>query len=107
MLELIGSELAVAGDTGIVGLRYVAGRDRDRAALLVDWRVPVTKSIRAGPRLVLEYRDARGEDARVHVRPGAHLEYRIGAFTIDAELDLEWADGELGRSALVGARYDF
>jgi len=107
MLELIGSELAVAGDTGIVGLRYVAGRDRDRAALLVDWRVPVTKSLRAGPRLVLEYRDARGEGARVHVRPGAHLEYRIGAFTIDAEMDLEWADGELGRSALLGARYDF
>ena len=107
MLELIGSELAVAGDTGIVGLRYVAGRDRDRAALLVDWRVPVTKSIRAGPRLVLEYRSARGEEARLHVRPGAHLEYRIGAFTIDAELELEWAEGELARSALVGARYDF
>ena len=107
MLELIGNELAFAGDTGIVGLRYVAGRDRDRAALLLDWRVPLAKSIRAGPRLVLEYRSAPGEVARLHLRPGAHLEYRIGAFTIDTELELEWAEGELARSALLGARYDF
>jgi hypothetical protein len=107
MLELIGSELALAGDTGILGLRYVAGEDRDRAALLLDWRVPIAKAVRAGPRVIVEYRSAEGEDARVHVRPGAHLEYRIGSFTIDAEVELEWAEGELARSLLLGARYDF
>jgi len=107
MLELIGSELAVAGDTAILGLRYVAGDDRDRAALLLDWRVPIAKAVRIGPRLIVEYRTTRADGSRIHVRPGARVEYRLGPFTIDGEVELEWAQGELARSFLLGARYDF
>lgn len=107
MFELIATDLTGRGDTAIAALRYIDGRDRERAALLLDWRFRLARPLRAGPRLVLEYRSPDDGESHLYVRPGLGVELRLGPVVFDADIEVEWAEGELGRSGLVGARYEF
>lgn len=114
-VTMIGSNVFKQGDISILGLRYADSVSTAVSSLNLNVRYPLTNAWRAGPAVVVNYRDNSGASDQVTVRPSLRIDYRwLSNITLDAELALLHIE-DLGDTAAsdtnmffeLGYRVDF
>jgi hypothetical protein len=116
--QLIVANLFREGEVGSIGVRWFDGDTSDTWSLIVNERLPITRSLRLNPRLRFDYRTSRGSDEFVlkpddpnaslpevvsatrerigsyTLRPYLGADYRIGRLTFDVDGGVEWTLGD-------------
>lgn len=89
-LQIIGNDVLMENDVGIVALRYFDGDASDTIGLTLSGRYGVLRGLRLDPRLRVDFRDTELGDRTLDVAPGLRLDYRMGPCTLDLEGTFEW-----------------
>lgn len=112
--QLIQYDFLKPGGVGILGFRYVDGASNDLVTATVDGRYPITRRLRANPRLRTDYRMTDDTGDTLSVLPSLRLDYRIWKLVFDSELAVQWLpirptgnDDRWGYSMTFGLRYDY
>ena len=112
--QLIQNDFLKDRGVGILGLRYVDGARNDLVTATLDARYPITKRLRANPRLRTDYRMPEDTGDTLSVLPSLRLDYRIWKLVFDSELALQWRpirpsgnSDHWGYSMTFGMRYDY
>jgi len=75
--QLIGSNLFMANDITLLGLRYSDLQNVDSYSVSLNTRIPITRNLRINPRVRIDYRKNKNDDGeRVNLRPLVRLNYR-------------------------------
>jgi hypothetical protein len=114
-LTMIGSGVFKLGDISILGLRYADTINAAIKSLNINVRYPLTHAWRAGPAIVVDYRDNIVGFDQLTIKPSMRIDYRwLNNITFDAEiavLHTETLDSDLGSDTdlyfELGYRVDF
>jgi len=87
-------------DLLLVSLRFDALRSRDSARFMVDSRLPLTRSLRLSPRLIVTHHETTQNSTQTIVTPSLRLMLRVGAALFDVEAGGRWSNRELPLSEL-------
>ena len=114
-LTLIGSDVFKPGDISIAGLRYADTTTAAVSSLNLNVRYPLTNAWRAGPAIVIDYRDNDIGFDQLTLKPSIRIDYRwLNNISFDAEvavLHIETLDSGLPSDTdlffELGYRVDF
>jgi len=115
-IGLLASDWPVENAVGSVTLRYFEGEMYRSFMALLFTRFVFIRTLRASPKLRLEWRESDLQGQRSRLRPSLELGWRRGAFSLFGEGGGEWeepitsgngASRELGYFLEVGVRWDF
>lgn len=83
-------------DLLLVSLRFDSLRSRDSARFMIDSRLPLTRSLRFSPRLIVTHHETTLNAAtQTIVTPSLRLMLRLGAALFDVEAGGRWSNREL------------
>lgn len=86
-LTTIGSGVFKQGDISIVGLRYADTISAAISSLNLNVRYPLSNAWRAGPAMVIDYRDNNAGFDQLTIKPSMRIDYRwLNNISFDAEL---------------------
>jgi hypothetical protein len=113
--QLIWSDFLKPAGIGILGLRFFDGSQNDLLTATLDGRYPITRGLRANPRLRADYRLGNGSGDDFLLLPSLRFDYRLWKLDFDAEIAGEWrlpagsaaGSRRWGYSMTFGARYDY
>jgi hypothetical protein len=114
LAQLITTDLAVPGDTGVLSVRYFDGSSGDTVTLGLQARAPITSALRINPRFYTIYQKSSSTQDVVALRPSLRFDYRWWSLTFDAEGGYQWGKTLSGDQTQPsgffltgGIRYDF
>lgn len=88
-------------DLLLVSLRFDSLQSRDSARFMVDSRLPLTRSLRFSPRLIVTHHETtQNAETQTIVTPSLRLMLRLGAALFDVEAGGRWSNRELPLSEL-------
>jgi hypothetical protein len=113
--QLIWNDLIKPAGIGVLGLRFFDGSRNDLLTATLDGRYPITRRLRANPRLRADSRMENGSADDFLLLPSLRFDYRIWKLNFDAEIAGEWrlplGSGGPGKrwrySMTFGVRYDY
>jgi len=116
--QLVGNNLLVKRDTGVLGLRYYSTAPSDTISLIANMRFPITRNWRINPRLQYDtrsYTDGRSQNKlRALLRTDyrylnkARFDFEIGYDTTQTdEANTDQSLGINNLSFMLGYRWDF
>ena len=83
-------------DLLLVSLRFDSLQSRDSARFMIDSRLPLSRSLRLSPRLIVTHHESSQIDqTQTIVTPSLRLMLRWGAVLFDAEAGGRWSNREL------------
>ena len=114
--QLVGNNLWMKYDTGVLGLRYFDTDSSSTISLIANTRFPITRQWRINPRLQLDTRKLNDGPSQQKIRALFRTDYRyLNNVRFDFELGYDEVSGEdashlLGNNDLfftLGYRWDF
>ena len=114
--QIVGNNLILRRDTGVIGLRYLDTRLSDTWSIIANTRIPVSRNWRINPRLQYDIR--KGSDGRTQnkLRALVRTDYRyLNRIRFDFELGYDDTDDNMNGQSLgtnnlffmIGYRWDF
>ncbi len=114
--QLVGNNLILKNDTGVLGFRYFNTKASDTLSLIANSRIPVTRNWRIYPRLQYDLRNIRNGGTQSKLRALVKTDYRMRR-NVRFDLEIGYDDTtesdasqSLGSNSLfytLGYRYDF
>ncbi len=114
--QLVGNNLILKNDTGVLGFRYFNTKASDTLSLIANSRIPVTRNWRIYPRLQYDLRNIRNGGTQSKLRALFKTDYRLRR-NVRFDLEIGYDDTtesdasqSLGSNSLfytLGYRYDF
>ena len=114
--QLVGNNLILKNDTGVLGFRYFNTSASDTLSLIANSRIPVTRNWRIYPRLQYDLRNIRNGGTQGKLRALVKTDYRKRR-NVRFDLEIGYDDTtesdasqSLGSNSLfytLGYRYDF
>lgn len=114
--QIVGNNLILKRDTGVLGLRYLDTRLSDTWSLIANTRIPISRNWRLNPRLQYDIRkltDGRSQDK---IRALLRTDYRyLNKIRFDMEIGYDNTSDEINGQSLgsnnlflmLGYRWDF
>ena len=114
LAQLIANDVTRSGELVVGSLRYFDGSNTDVVTAGIEAHEPITRALRAWPRLYVLYQGSRNTQDLVALRPSLRFDLSVWKLTFDAEAGLEWShalssgpDPPWGYYLNCGVRYDF
>jgi tetratricopeptide (TPR) repeat protein len=92
---MAASSLFQGNDLLLTSLRYDVLDTRDSMHLIIDARLPVSRSLRINPRLEVAHHDRSNTSTQTVIKPSLSLLLRWGNVLIDLEAGGRWSNREL------------
>jgi tetratricopeptide (TPR) repeat protein len=116
--QLVGNNLLLKRDTGVLGLRYYSTAPSDTISLIANTRFPITRNWRINPRLQYDMRDFSDGRSQKRLRALLRTDYRYlnkARFDFEIGYDATQTDeANTGESLannnlffMIGYRWDF
>ena len=116
--QLVGNNLLVKRDTGVLGIRYYSTAPSDTISLIANTRFPITRNWRINPRLQYDMRDFTDGRSQNRLRALLRTDYRyLNKARFDFEIGYdatETDEANTGQSLannnlffMLGYRWDF
>lgn len=114
--QIVGNNLILKRDTGVVGLRYLDTRLSDTWSIIANTRIPISKNWRLNPRLQYDIRKIMDGRSQNKLRALVRTDYRyLNKIRFDFEIGYDDSSEEINGQSLgtnnlfftVGYRWDF
>lgn len=114
--QIVGNNLILKRDTGVLGLRYLDTRLSNTWSLIANTRIPISRNWRLNPRLQYDIRKFTDDRSQNKLRALVRTDYRyLNKIRFDFEIGYEDASDEINGQSLgtnnlfitVGYRWDF
>ncbi|MGI9237076.1 MAG: SPOR domain-containing protein [Woeseiaceae bacterium] len=88
-------------DLLLVSLRFDSLQSRDSARFMIDSRLPLTRSLRFSPRLVVTHHEnTQNAETQTIASPSLRMMWRMGTVLLDVEAGGRWSNRELPLSEI-------
>lgn len=91
----VASSLFLSNDLLLASLRYEKLVNRNSTHLILDARLPVTRTLRISPRIELTQHDRIPSSTQTVLKPSLRVLYRWGNILFDFEAGGRWSDRDL------------
>jgi hypothetical protein len=114
--QIVGNNLILRRDTGVIGLRYLDTRLSDTWSIIANTRIPVSRNWRINPRLQYDIRKSTDGRTQNKLRALVRTDYRyLNRIRFDFELGYDDTDDAMNGQSLgtnnlffmMGYRWDF
>jgi hypothetical protein len=114
--QIVGNNLILRRDTGVIGLRYLDTRLSDTWSIIANTRIPVSRNWRINPRLQYDIRKSTDGRTQNKLRALVRTDYRyLNRVRFDFELGYDDTDDVMNGQSLgtnnlffmMGYRWDF
>ena len=114
--QIVGNNLILRRDTGVLGLRYLDTRLSDTWSIIANTRIPVSRDWRINPRLQYDIRNSTDGRQQNKIRALVRTDYRyLNKARFDFEIGFDDTSEEGGENTLgsnnlffnIGYRLDF
>jgi hypothetical protein len=114
--QIVGNNLILRRDTGVIGLRYLDTRLSDTWSIIANTRIPVSRNWRINPRLQYDIRKSTDGRTQNKLRALVRTDYRyLNRIRFDFELGYDDTDDVMNGQSLgtnnlffmMGYRWDF
>jgi hypothetical protein len=114
--QLVGNNLILKRDTGVLGIRYLYTGESDTLAFIANTRFPVSRNWRINPRLQYDIRTSSDGDSQNKFRALVRTDYRyLNSLRFDFEIGYDDTSGDMNGQSLgtnnlyfmLGYRWDF
>jgi hypothetical protein len=114
--QLVGNNLILKRDTGVLGIRYLYTGESDTWAFIANTRFPVSRNWRINPRLQYDIRTSSDGDSQNKFRALLRTDYRyLNTLRFDFEIGYDDTSGDTNGQSLgtnnlyfmLGYRWDF
>ena len=100
--QLVGNNLLVDRDTGVLGLRYSSTTPSNTISLIANSRLPITRDWRINPRLQFDIRNSTGGRSQTKVRALIRTDYTYqNKVRFDFEIGYDTIDDTTDSASLV------
>jgi len=114
--QIVGNNLILKRDTGVLGIRYLDTRLSDTWSLIANTRIPVSRNWRINPRLQYDIRNSSDGRSQTKLRALIRTDYRyLNKARFDLEIGYDDTSEDINGQSLgtnnlffmVGYRWDF